>query len=116
MSWRETSSHQEKFRYLRTPPYSYRVTEYNILNTKEFKEEFWCRYQEAESPRMILEALVYDLDILGQSRVIGVQINIKKQAERKGGFTEGKNHRRKGHKKELYSVENKPNDETIIKM
>lgn len=37
MSWRETSSHQEKFRYLSTPPYSYRVTEYNILNTKEFK-------------------------------------------------------------------------------
>lgn len=33
-----------------------------------------------------------------------------------GGFTEGKSHRRKGHKKELYSVENKPNDETIIKM
>lgn len=101
---------------LKNTPYSYRVTEYNILNTKEFKEEFWCRYQEAESPRMILEALVYDLDILGQSRVIGVQINIKKQAERKGGFTEGKNHRRKDHKKELYSVENKPNDETIIKM
>lgn len=33
-----------------------------------------------------------------------------------GGFTEGKSHRRKGHKKELYSVENKPNYETIIKI
>ena len=65
---------------------------------------------------MILEALGYDPDMLGQSRVTGVQINIKKQAESEGGFTEGKSHRRKGHKKELYSVENKPNDETIIKM
>ena len=65
---------------------------------------------------MILEALGYDPDILGQSRVTGVQINIKKQAEIEGRFTEGKSHRRKDHKKELYSVENKPNDETIIKM
>lgn len=60
--------------------------------------------------------LGYNPDILGQSRVTGVQINIKKQAEREDVFTEGKSHRRKGNKKELYGVENKPNDETIIKM
>ncbi|MDO4188843.1 MAG: hypothetical protein Q4D29_07610 [Lachnospiraceae bacterium] len=101
---------------LKNNPYTYRVTEYNIFYTKEFKEEFWRRYQEGESPRMILEALGYDPDILGQARVTGVQINIKKQAEREGGFTEGKSHRRKGYKKELYSVEEKPNDETIVKM
>lgn len=101
---------------LKNNPYTYRVTEYNIFYSKEFKEEFWRRYQEGESPRMILEALGYDPDMLGPSRVTGVQINIKKQAESEGGFTEGKSHRRKGHKKELYSVENKLNDETIIKM
>lgn len=44
---------------------------------------------------MILEVLGYDPDMLGQSRVTGVQINIKKQAESEGGFTEGKSHRRK---------------------
>ena len=101
---------------LKKNPYTYNVTDYNIFFTKEFKEEFWRRYQEGESPRMILEALGYDTDILGQSRVTGVQINIKKQAESGDGFTEGKGRRHKGYKKELYSVEEKPNDETIIKM
>ena len=48
---------------LKNNPYTNRVTEYNIFYTKEFKEEFWRRYQEGESPRMISEALGYDPDI-----------------------------------------------------
>lgn len=34
---------------LKNNPYTYSVTEYNIFYTKEFKEEFWRRYQEGES-------------------------------------------------------------------
>ena len=54
--------HEEKqftpreIQVLKNNPYTYRVTEYNIFYTKEFKEEFWRRYQEGESPRMLLEA------------------------------------------------------------
>lgn len=96
-------------------PYTYKVTESQIFYTKEFKEEFWRRYQAGESPRTIVEALGYDSDMLGQYRINGLQINIQKQAKRPGGFTEGKG-RKRGRKTELYDVDNNPSDETIIKM
>jgi len=41
-------------------PYTYKVTKAQICYTKEFKEEFWLRYQAGETPRAIVEALGYD--------------------------------------------------------
>ena len=88
------------------------MTESQIFYTKEFKEEFWRRYQAGETPRAIVEALGYDPDMLGQYRINGLQINIQKQAQRPEGFTQGKGHH-KGRKAELYDVDNNPTDENF---
>lgn len=106
---------KREIQLIKNNPYTYKVTESQIFYTKEFKEEFWRRYQAGKSPRAIVEALGYDPDMIGQYRINGLQINIQKQAQRPEGFTEGKG-RRKGRKTELYDVDNHPSDETIIKM
>lgn len=106
---------KREIQLIKNNPYTYKVTESQIFYTKEFKEEFWRRYQAGESPRAIVEALGYDPDMLGQYRINGLQINLQKQASRPEGFTEGKG-RRKGRKTELYDVETNPSNETIIKM
>jgi hypothetical protein len=100
---------------LRKNQYTYRVTDSQIFFTKEFKEEFWRQYQLGSTPREIATSLGYDPDILGTSRLTGLQINIKKQAIRPKGFTEGKG-RRKCMQSELDSIDEKPSDKTIIKM
>lgn len=106
---------KREIQLIKNNPYTYKVTESQIFYTKEFKEEFWRRYQAGGLPRSIVESLGYDSDIIGQYRINGLQINIQKQAKRPEGFTEGKG-RRKGHKTELYDVDKHPSDETIIKM
>lgn len=106
---------KREIQLIKNNPYTYKVTESQIFYTKEFKEEFWRRYQAGESPRSIVEALGYDPDMIGQYRINGLQINIQKQAGRPEGFTEGKG-RRKGRKTELYDVDNHPSEETIVKM
>ena len=106
---------KREIQLIKNNPYTYKVTESQIFYTKEFKEEFWRRYQAGESPRAIVEALGYDPDMLGQYRINGLQINIQRQAKRPEGFTQGKG-RHKGRKAELYDVDTAPSDETIIKM
>ena len=106
---------KREIQLIKNNPYTYKVTEFQIFYTKEFKVEFWRRYQAGESPRSIVESLGFDPDMLGQYRINGLQINIQKQAQIPEGFTEGKG-RRKGRKTELYDVDNHPSDETIIKM
>lgn len=106
---------KREIQILKSNPYTYRVTESQIFYTKEFKEEFWRRYQEGETPRKIVEELGYDPDMLGAARLSGLQINIKKQALRPGGFTEGKG-RKKSLKSGMYSVDYNPSDETVVKM
>ena len=106
---------KREIQILKSNPYTYRVTESQIFYTKEFKEEFWRRYQEGETPRKIVEELGYDPDMLGAARLSGLQINIKKQALRPGGFTEGTG-RKKSLKSGMYSVDYNPSDETVVKM
>lgn len=106
---------KREIQILKSNPYTYRVTESQIFYTKEFKEEFWHRYQEGETPRKIVEELGYDPDMLGTTRLSGLQINIKKQALRPGGFTEGKG-RKKSLRSGMYSVDYSPSDETMVKM
>ena len=50
-----------------------------------------------------------------ESIFLYLQINIKKQALRPGGFTEGKG-RKKSLKSGMYSVDYNPSDETVVKM
>lgn len=108
---------KREIQLIKNNPYTYKVTEAQICYTKEFKEEFWRRYQAGETPRAIVEALGYDPDMIGQSRINGLQINISKQAKREGGFTQGKGPgRKRKFQRELYDVEEKPTEETIVKM
>lgn len=108
---------KREIQLIKNNPYTYKVTESQICYTKEFKEEFWRRYQAGETPRAIVEALGYDPDMIGQYRINGLQINIQKQASRDGGFTQGKGPgRKKKLQWELYDVEQRPKEETIVKM
>jgi len=56
--------------------------------TTAFKEEFWRRYQEGDTPRTILYDLGYDPEVLGRNRVSGIQIAVCKQAVSAKGFQE----------------------------
>ena len=44
---------KREIQIMKSNPYTYRVTESQIFYTKEF----WCRYQEGETTRKIVEEL-----------------------------------------------------------
>lgn len=80
---------------LRANPYSHKVTESQLSFTKEFKEAFWRRYQEGMTSREIIEELGYDPAMLGDSRISGIQTQIRKQVNSKDGLHSGKKRRRR---------------------
>jgi hypothetical protein len=79
---------KEEMDLLRQNKYTYSVTPNTISFTIEFKKEFWKRYQAGQRPRDIVEALGYDFQMLGDTRVSGIQSIIRKQAT-EGNFREG---------------------------
>ncbi len=79
---------KEEQELLKKNKYTFSVSPNTISFTIEFKKEFWKRYQAGERPRQIVEDLGYDYQILGETRVSGLQAMIKKQA-REGNFREG---------------------------
>lgn len=79
---------KEEMAILRENKYTYSVSPNTISFTIEFKKEFWKRYQVGERPRDIVEALGYDYQMLGETRVSGLQGMIRKQAM-EGNFREG---------------------------
>ena len=56
---------KREIQLIKNNSYTYKVTESQVFYTKEFKEEFWRRYQAGESPRAIVEVLGYGSDVLG---------------------------------------------------
>ena len=96
-------------------PYTFKATPGQIFFTKEFKEEFWKQYQLGDTPREIIVKLGYDPDILGSSRITGIQINIKNQSTKPGGFTEGKGRRRMLNSS-LDLIDDNPSNETVVKI
>lgn len=79
---------QEEMDTLRSNKYTYSVSPNTISFTIEFKKEFWKRYQSGQSPREIVKALGYDDQMLGSTRLWGLQGMIRKQAN-EGKFREG---------------------------
>lgn len=79
---------EEEQALLRENKYTYSVSANTISFTVAFKKEFWKRYQTGQTPRQILEELGYDYQMLGKSRVSGLQSMIRKQAQ-EGTFREG---------------------------
>ncbi len=104
----------EEIRQLKANPYTYWVTEGMISFTKEFKQEFWNRYQNGIKPRDIIKILGYDPDILGETRISGIQGLIKKTVRSGKEFTDSPLAGMPTQR--LTSIEYDPTRETIIKM
>lgn len=79
---------KEEQALLKENKYTYSVSANTISFTVEFKKEFWKRYQTGQRPREIVQTLGYDFQLLGESRVCGLQSMIRKQAN-EGNFREG---------------------------
>lgn len=72
---------QEQMETLAANPFTYKINTYRISYTLEFKNLFLARYEAGESVREIFEALGYDTDILGDSRIYCFAYKLSKQAE-----------------------------------
>lgn len=79
---------KEEQNLLKQNKYTYSVTANTISFTVEFKREFWKRYQAGQRPNTIVAELGYDPDMLGESRLWGLQGMIRKQAQ-ENNFREG---------------------------
>ena len=79
----------EEIRQLKANPYTNWVTPGMLSFTKEFKAEFWKRYQAGQRPRDIVQDLGYDPEMLGDRRIWGISHHIRKQYEKYGEVREG---------------------------
>ena len=85
-----------------------------ISFTKEFKAEFWQRYQGGQRPRDIVKDLGYNPEVLGDVRISGIQLLIKKTAKSGKKFVDAP---LAGMPvKRLTSVDYEPTKETVIQM
>lgn len=75
---------------LRSDPYTYKVTQCQISFTTGSKELSWEYYNEGMTPRDILLSLGYDPDMLGDNRVDGIWMHIKKEFEKQGRSHSGR--------------------------
>ena len=85
---------QEQVRVMAENPYTLHVSTTQITFTNTFKEEFWRRYQEGDTPRTIMYDLGYDPEALGRNRLSGIQNAVCKQAVSAKGFQERPQSRR----------------------
>ena len=84
---------------LRQNQYTYKVTEYTITFTKEFKELFVQKYSAGLTARKILTDCGYNPEIFGDRRIQGISHHIREQYEETGGvFTQGHSGYRKPRK------------------
>lgn len=80
----------KEIKILKANPYTYKVTKRSISFTKEFKEEFYHRNLRGYTPRQIVTELGYDPKMLGDVRLTGIQMTVKREAESAVGLHEGK--------------------------
>jgi len=78
---------------LRGNPYTYKVIQCQLSFTTGFKELFWKYYNEGMTPKDILPSFGYDPDMLGNNRVNGIRMHIKKEFEKQGRFCSGRKQR-----------------------
>ena len=67
---------QEQVRVMAENPYTLHVSTTQITFTNAFKEEFWRRYQEGDTPRTIMYDLGYDPEVLGRNRLSGAALHL----------------------------------------
>lgn len=71
-------------------PYTYRVTDKHLSFTSEFKKLFWAEYCKGSTPAQILRKYGYDPDLLGPTRVTGIQQTIRREASKNTAFYSGR--------------------------
>ncbi len=79
----------EEMAALRDNPYTYKVTPCQLHFTAEFKEHFWKEYCSGSTPREILKDCGYDTEVLGESRICGIQMHIREAAKAGEAFHSG---------------------------
>ncbi len=85
---------EEEMATLRENPYTYKVTPGQLHFTAEFKEHFWKEYCSGITPREIMRDCGYDPEMLGESRINGIQMHIREAAQKGEGFHSGSRPRR----------------------
>lgn len=105
---------QKEMALLKKNPYTLCVSESTLRFTKEFKEEFWRRYQSGERTKDIISALGYDLAILGDARVVGIYQHIKREAYSKAGFHDS--YKRPDPKTKKDDFSSLPSDQALTRM
>ncbi len=105
---------------LRENPYTYKVTKHQLYFTKEFKKDFWQKYQAGYAPRRIFSEFGYNLNILKQKQIDGIVQRIKKEALSGNEFSEGYVRKRRVKSKindaQKVDVLGNPSDENIRRM
>lgn len=81
---------EDELTELRSNPYTYKATPGKIQFTAAFKERFWKEYNAGKRPEDIVKDCGYDPEILGRSRITGIQLHIREQFIQDGGFHEGR--------------------------
>ncbi len=76
----------EQVKLLEANPYIDKVSNKSIKYSQTFKEEFWNRYSNGETPSMIISSFGIDPHILGNKRISNIVQRIKMEAERLEGF------------------------------
>lgn len=103
---------KEEQALLKQNKYTYSVSANTISFTIEFKKEFWKRHLAGERPKAIVEELGYDPELLGESRISGLQGMIRKQAE-EGNFREGQH---RGYVSNHPDYSSMPDDQKLTAM
>ncbi len=99
---------------LKKNPYTLSVSESTLKFTKDFKEEFWRRYQLGDYPKKILTDMGYNLELLGDARIISIYQNIKREAYSEHGFHEGTV--RKDPKSIKQDFSHLPSEQALVRM
>lgn len=81
---------EDELTELRSNPYTYKATPGKIQFTAAFKERFWKEYNDGKRPEDIVKDCGYDPEMLGRSRINGIQLHIREQFIQDGSFHEGR--------------------------
>ncbi len=77
---------KEEQNLLAANQYTFRVSDKQLSFTAEFKALFWEEYCTGTTPAQILRKYGYPTEILGASRITGIQRQIKKESQKADGF------------------------------
>ncbi len=81
---------KEQQELLAANQYTFRVSDKQLSFTAEFKALFWDDYCAGNTPAQILRKYGYPTEVLGESRVTGIQRLIKKESQKADGFFSGR--------------------------